>query len=121
MMACNEDGNGEWTNEKHLDFLSVMEATFVRTMLTAGGGGGKAAGAMRRKIVRMDRHVPDVSESTSDRRKNSRGDGVAAVMDISKRRRHLRGAQCRLHKVPRDQDQVVPQAMVIDAQTESNV
>ncbi|XP_027367629.1 uncharacterized protein LOC113873626 [Abrus precatorius] len=43
-----------WTDEKHLHFLNTMEASFVRTMLH------------RHTPLRLDRHLPDTSESTLD-------------------------------------------------------
>ncbi|XP_025013878.1 uncharacterized protein LOC8258270 isoform X2 [Ricinus communis] len=44
-----------WTNEKHLHFLKSMEASFVRTMLENNA-----------RILRLDRYLPDSSESTLD-------------------------------------------------------
>ncbi|GAB4858230.1 hypothetical protein Ancab_009627 [Ancistrocladus abbreviatus] len=67
----------KWTNEKHRKFLSLMEATFVKTMLerSSDGYGG------HRRLLRLDRYVPDVSESTLDskalkRRNNYFAEGV---------------------------------------------
>ena len=50
------DSDGPWTDEKHLRFLNSMEASFVRTMLEANYG-------LR---LRLDRHLPDTSDSTLD-------------------------------------------------------
>ncbi|XP_059451623.1 uncharacterized protein LOC132182401 isoform X2 [Corylus avellana] len=46
---------GSWTNEKHLHFLNTMEASFVRAMFENNSG-----------ILRLDRYLPDSSESTLD-------------------------------------------------------
>ena len=48
--------NESWTDEKHVHFLNSMEACFVRTMLENNG----------RYNQRLDRHLPDSSESTLD-------------------------------------------------------
>ncbi|KAJ7975685.1 CTP synthase [Quillaja saponaria] len=45
-----------WTNEKHLDFLKTMESSFVRTMFENHS----------RFDLRLDRYLPDSSESTLD-------------------------------------------------------
>lgn len=52
-----------WTNEKHLQFLSSVEASFVRTMLDGNGGNC---------LLRLDRYIPDSSESTQDCLKSKR-------------------------------------------------
>ncbi|GKV04978.1 hypothetical protein SLEP1_g17052 [Rubroshorea leprosula] len=44
-----------WTDEKHVRFLNSMEAWFVRTML------GDTS-----RLLRLDRYLPDSSESTLD-------------------------------------------------------
>jgi hypothetical protein len=46
---------GSWTNEKHVHFLNSMEASFVRAMFENNTG-----------IHRLDRYLPDSSESTLD-------------------------------------------------------
>lgn len=51
-----------WTNEKHLHFLNSMEATFVRTMLENNG-----------RHLRLDRYLPDSSESTLDLKSQTQG------------------------------------------------
>ncbi|KAL4278545.1 hypothetical protein GQ457_03G013500 [Hibiscus cannabinus] len=45
-----------WTEEKHVSFLNSMEAWFVRTMLENND----------RFSLRLDRHLPDTSDSTLD-------------------------------------------------------
>ncbi|KAG6671174.1 hypothetical protein I3843_Q010500 [Carya illinoinensis] len=47
---------GSWTNEKHVRFLNTMEASFVRSMFESND----------RNVLRLDRHLPDSSESTLD-------------------------------------------------------
>ncbi|MBA0709135.1 hypothetical protein Golax_024195 [Gossypium laxum] len=48
--------NETWTEEKHVHFLNSMEAWFVRTMLQSND----------RYNLRLDRHLPDSSDSTLD-------------------------------------------------------
>ena len=75
-----------WTNERHLDFLSSMEETFVRNMMeshthhrmliNAAPHRGAAHHHHHRRRhhhlvhrlenLRLDRYVPDISESTLD-------------------------------------------------------
>ncbi|KAF9668335.1 hypothetical protein SADUNF_Sadunf15G0118000 [Salix dunnii] len=60
-----------WTNEEHLHFLKSMEASFVRTMLENNS-----------PILRLDRYLPDSSESTLDlksQRKKKHGTPGGAV------------------------------------------
>lgn len=45
--------NKVWTNERHVDYLNSMEATFVRSMLNSSP---------------FNRDVPDISDSTLDHR-----------------------------------------------------
>ncbi|GFY83233.1 hypothetical protein Acr_03g0001190 [Actinidia rufa] len=51
----SNDGSAYWTNERHMHYLSSMEASFVRTMLENNG-----------HVLRLDRTLPDSSESTLD-------------------------------------------------------
>ncbi|KAE8733941.1 putative FAD-binding Berberine family protein [Hibiscus syriacus] len=48
--------NESWTDEKHVHFLNSMEAWFVRTMFENND----------RYNLRLDRQLPDSSESTLD-------------------------------------------------------
>ncbi|XP_029128853.1 uncharacterized protein LOC114916396 [Cajanus cajan] len=52
-----------WTDEKHLHFLNTMEASFVRTML-------HHYGLVSTQPLRLDRYLPDTSESTLDSKPN---------------------------------------------------
>ncbi|XP_022737457.1 uncharacterized protein LOC111290420 isoform X2 [Durio zibethinus] len=52
--------NESWTDEKHVHFLNSMEAWFVRTMLENND----------RYNLRLDRYLPDSSESTLDCKQN---------------------------------------------------
>ncbi|KAH7841087.1 hypothetical protein Vadar_025430 [Vaccinium darrowii] len=45
-----------WTNERHRDYLNSMEDSFVQTMLGNNG----------HHLLRLDRYIPDSSESTLD-------------------------------------------------------
>lgn len=80
----DESGCNYWTNERHLNFLSSMEETFVRNMMeshthrmliNAAANGGSTHHHHRRghrhlvhrlESPRLDRYVPDISESTLD-------------------------------------------------------
>ncbi|TKY45138.1 transmembrane ascorbate ferrireductase [Spatholobus suberectus] len=50
-----------WTDEKHVHFLNTMEASFVRTMFESKGAS-----------TRLDRYLPDTSESTLDLKSHPR-------------------------------------------------
>ncbi|XP_010035113.2 uncharacterized protein LOC104424403 [Eucalyptus grandis] len=53
-----------WRDEKHFRFLNSVEASFVRTVFgnkNADGSGGSDDGGLR-----LDRYLPDSSESTQD-------------------------------------------------------
>ncbi|KAK7270506.1 hypothetical protein RIF29_23701 [Crotalaria pallida] len=50
-MSKKETMSSVWTEEKHVHFLNTMEASFVTTMLHR---------------YRLDRHLPDTSDSTLD-------------------------------------------------------
>ncbi|XP_050253791.1 uncharacterized protein LOC126699864 [Quercus robur] len=52
---------GSWTNEKHFHFLNSMEASFVRTMFDNNYNNDP--------ILRLDRYLPDSSDSTLDLKK----------------------------------------------------
>lgn len=54
-----------WTDEKHVLFLNCMEACFVRRLAEDAGRGRFRLG---RRRPRLDRFVPDISESTHDLR-----------------------------------------------------
>ncbi|KAG5133939.1 hypothetical protein JHK82_025127 [Glycine max] len=58
-----------WTDEKHVHFLNSMEASFVRTMLQNEGNSNSST---TRYSLRLDRYLPDTSESTLDLKPNSR-------------------------------------------------
>lgn len=53
----NNSSNKVWTNERHVDYLNSMEASFVRSMLNS---------------LPMNRDVPDISDSTLDHRSTPR-------------------------------------------------
>ncbi|KAH6783915.1 hypothetical protein C2S52_008874, partial [Perilla frutescens var. hirtella] len=64
-MAKNTDkvrgSNRHWTNERHLNFLNSMEASFVQSMLENIG-----------RVPPLDRYLPDTSDSTEDLGKDTR-------------------------------------------------
>ncbi|KAK4836860.1 hypothetical protein QYF36_000803 [Acer negundo] len=59
--VANNTGPPQWTDEMHLHFLKSMEASFVHTMLENNNGG--------RRHLRLDRQLPDSSDSTLDLKK----------------------------------------------------
>lgn len=63
--AAEFDGGELWTDEKHVSFLNWMEACFVRRLAEDVGRGRCRLG---RRRPRLDRFVPDISESTHDLR-----------------------------------------------------
>ncbi|CAN6564970.1 unnamed protein product [Malus baccata var. baccata] len=98
--------NMSWTNEKHVKFLNSMEESFVRAMLEK-----KKNNKDHRHPPRLDRYLPDTSDSTLDLKTSSR---------ITKNRNSLQGGRMggRCEKRSRtvssqpsnaSQDQVVPQ------------
>ncbi|KAI3425391.1 uncharacterized protein J3R85_010302, partial [Psidium guajava] len=103
-----------WTDEKHSRFLSSVEASFVRAVFGnenenhSNGDGG---------VLRLDRYLPDCSESTQDlqsqRRKKSTNSSPSD--GVGPRRRSDGGQDKRSRKISsqtqRDspRDQVVPQ------------
>ncbi|KAK3220764.1 hypothetical protein Dsin_014734 [Dipteronia sinensis] len=60
--VANNTGPPQWTDERHLHFLKSMEASFVHTMLENNNG--------RRRHLRLDRQLPDTSDSTLDLKKH---------------------------------------------------
>ncbi|KAF8379450.1 hypothetical protein HHK36_028886 [Tetracentron sinense] len=55
---------GFWTNEKHVNYLNSMEASFVRTMLENDSRSMLTYAADR--PPRLNRYLPDSSDSTVD-------------------------------------------------------
>ncbi|TYH98225.1 hypothetical protein ES332_A12G294600v1 [Gossypium tomentosum] len=70
--------NESWTDEKHVRFLNSMEAWFVRTMLENND----------LYHLRLDRHLPDCSESTLDCKQHN----------VQSRRKHASSGGPRDHK-----------------------
>ncbi|KAG2711193.1 hypothetical protein I3760_04G065600 [Carya illinoinensis] len=95
---------GSWTNEKHVRFLNTMEASFVRSMFESND----------RNVLRLDRHLPDSSESTLDskaqRREKQYGTSVGGGSRIDSPRADKR-PRTRVSSRPCNpsKDQVVPQ------------
>ncbi|XP_030536795.1 uncharacterized protein LOC115745394 isoform X2 [Rhodamnia argentea] len=62
-----------WTDEKHCRFLNSVEASFVRAVF--GSKNENDSSGDHDGVLRLDRHLPDCSESTQDlqsqRRKKS--------------------------------------------------
>lgn len=66
---CVEENNGlQWTNEKHSNFLRLMEASFVRNFLERSSN--NITKVTHHVTSRLDRFVPDISESTLDLHKS---------------------------------------------------
>ncbi|XP_030443918.2 uncharacterized protein LOC115666313 [Syzygium oleosum] len=114
-----------WTDEKHFRFLSSVEASFVRDVFGNKNGGGDGGGGLR-----LDRYLPDSSESTQDLQSQRRKKSTTSSSDGVGARPRSDGRQDkRSHKVSsqsnRDSshDQVVPQladVMVEKGPTKSN-
>ncbi|EXC15960.1 hypothetical protein L484_015763 [Morus notabilis] len=97
-----------WTDEKHLQYLTSIEASFVRTMLENHNG---------RLPLRLDRYLPDTSDSTLDLKPHQRTRfkhgtnsdcmGPRGRMEsiAEKRSRRIRSSQ----PLNSSRDQVVPQ------------
>lgn len=58
---------GSWTNEKHFHFLNSMEASFVRAMFDNNKNNYNNNND---PILRLDRYLPDSSDSTLDLKKH---------------------------------------------------
>ncbi|KAK2653814.1 hypothetical protein Ddye_013670 [Dipteronia dyeriana] len=111
--VANNTGPPQWTDERHLHFLKSMEASFVHTMLENYNG--------RHRQLRLDRQLPDTSDSTLDlkkRRTINKHVNPAADIIIGSRRRNS-NIDSKADKRPRrhsssyrpytsSQDQVVP-------------
>lgn len=128
----DESGCNYWTNERHLSFLSSMEETFVRNMMeshthrmliNAAADGGAAHHHHRRRrhhhhhlvhrleSPRLDRYVPDISESTLDlqtAKNSSRSVRISDQVGRSGRRHRERPPTSHPYKI--SLDQVVPHA-----------
>ncbi|KAL4346973.1 hypothetical protein GQ457_17G025410 [Hibiscus cannabinus] len=107
--------NESWTEEKHVHFLNSMEAWFVRTMFRNN----------RRYNLRLDRRLPDSSESTlgckhhdvpTTKRHASSADSIGTTRSRMKVKADKRTKRPPPPSPPRSQphdysaqDQVVPQ------------
>ncbi|XP_058181930.1 uncharacterized protein LOC131300229 [Rhododendron vialii] len=95
-----------WTNERHMDYLNSMEDSFVQTMLKNNGS-----------LLRLDRYVPDSSESTldlklSERRRRRRHSTSSDILHIPYPKTRTDMKTKRPSSQPHtcsSQDQVVPQ------------
>ncbi|XP_061361109.1 uncharacterized protein LOC133305021 [Gastrolobium bilobum] len=102
-----------WTDEKHVHFLNTMEASFVRTMLESKGGLTRRHHHHNQHFLRLDRHVPDSSESTLDlkpyhRRCTRKSHATSDSMGSTGRRTRRRSSQ----PCNSSHDQVVPQVEI---------
>jgi hypothetical protein len=70
-----------WTDEKHVNYLNTMEASFVRTMFenknccsSSSSNHNRVIPKIdhHRQILRLDRNLPDSSESTLDLKPHQR-------------------------------------------------
>ncbi|KAL5080976.1 hypothetical protein RYX36_009397 [Vicia faba] len=57
-----------WTDQKHVNYLNTMEASFVRAMFQHKSSSSNH----NPPILRLDRHLPDSSESTLDLKPHNR-------------------------------------------------
>ncbi|XP_022879024.1 uncharacterized protein LOC111396752 [Olea europaea var. sylvestris] len=94
MKKMSFDSNWHWTNERHTDFLNSMEASFVRTMFEG-------------QISRLDRYIPDTTESTQDLGKERRR--RYSTSELNRRKKDKRTRLLSSQSDISSQDQVVPQ------------
>ncbi|KAI5670113.1 hypothetical protein M9H77_10477 [Catharanthus roseus] len=95
-----------WTNERHFRFLNSIEASFVRALFEKNGGSfSSSSDDDDHLLLRLDRHVPDSSDSTQDlpqelrRRRYSTSDAEDPRIRVEKKNKRF--------QLPKDQ--VVPQ------------
>ncbi|XP_015878048.1 uncharacterized protein LOC107414449 [Ziziphus jujuba] len=96
--------NEPWTDEKHANFLSSMEASFVQAMFGNNGG----------LVLRLDRHLPDSSDSTLDSKpQRNKKHGISDLICKRSRRDGRTGKRTRRvmpsQPLNSSEDQVVPQ------------
>ncbi|WOH01432.1 hypothetical protein DCAR_0520816 [Daucus carota subsp. sativus] len=91
----NEGSSKVWTNERHVDYLNSMEASFVRSMLNS---------------LPKNRDVPDGSDSTLDHRTTPRARrySTSDILESTRVKSDKRTRRLRPCNAP-TQDQVVPQ------------
>ncbi|XP_045811715.1 uncharacterized protein LOC123905952 [Trifolium pratense] len=108
-----------WTDEKHVNYLNTMEASFVRTMFENKNYYSSSSSNLNRQITRIDHHgqilrldrnLPDSSESTLDlkphkRRRTRKYHAPSDLMGPKTRRTRRRTSQ----PFNSSHDQVVPQ------------
>ncbi|KAL5727592.1 hypothetical protein ACHQM5_000772 [Ranunculus cassubicifolius] len=122
----SKDMSGIWTNEKHLNYLNRMEASFVKTMFensddfprsmlsySGGSSSSTSSGATSAAPPALNRYVADSAESTRDikyRRniKQETDDTRSTANDGKKNERKSRRRSSRPYDAF-NQDQVVPQ------------
>ncbi|KAI4351779.1 hypothetical protein L6164_006098 [Bauhinia variegata] len=99
-----------WTDEKHLHFLNTMEASFVRSMLQNDNGHGRRR--IYHRLLRLDRPLPDTSDSTLDLKKPLPTARKHAPSDLMAAKGRPDGRRKRRRLTPPSDsslDQVVPQ------------
>ncbi|KAI4347522.1 hypothetical protein L6164_008331 [Bauhinia variegata] len=104
----NTETASSWTDEKHVHFLNAMEASFVLSMFENDKGDGRRRISHR---LRLDRPLPDASESTSDL-KSHPTTRKRAPSDLMPARGRIDGRRMMRRLTPpydSSQDQVVPQ------------
>ncbi|XP_031380187.1 uncharacterized protein LOC116195265 isoform X2 [Punica granatum] len=107
--------SSSWTNEKHLRYLNSVEASFVRTMLDGNSGG---IGHLR-----LDRYMPDSSESTRDLKVQRKKKLHATVGPPARINGAADKKQRRLSSPPSrhcSHDQVIPQLISNEAADEKH-
>lgn len=75
-MGSNRSANQNryWTEEKHVQFLNSMEASFVREMFENNDS---------YLLPRLDRYLPDTSDSTLDLKKTHRRFSTAGINNLT--------------------------------------
>ncbi|KAK2367018.1 hypothetical protein QL285_080338 [Trifolium repens] len=112
-----------WTDEKHVNYLNTMEASFVRKMFenknccccSSSSNHNRMIPTIdhHRQILRLDRNLPDSSESTLDlkphqRRRTRKYHAPSDLMSPKMRRTRRRTSQ----PFNSSHDQVVPQVEI---------
>ncbi|PIA49534.1 hypothetical protein AQUCO_01300377v1 [Aquilegia coerulea] len=117
-LNMNTDVGALWTNEKHVNYLNLMEASFVRKMLEKDDARSMLTytSSVHHHAVLLDGYLPDSLESTCD--SSSRTNRKKEIMDTksstakdrknnNNEKRMRRRCSSRPYGVT--QDQVVPQ------------
>ncbi|KAL7183839.1 hypothetical protein ACSBR2_026088 [Camellia fascicularis] len=102
-MSDHDRTEYSWTNERHMHYLNSMEASFVRTMLQNNNNNNAHL------LPRLDRYLPDTSESTLDLKSDRRRRHSTSDIPDARTRTHKKSGKLSSQPHTSSQDQVVPQ------------